>query len=209
MTERDLAQKFVEYLKDSYDLFFEFMDIDIYGKAKNHTVGIEVKTSLNFKVIQQAYQNIDCCNYSYVAVPKPKEIHFGFEFCKMLGIGVLVYSEEYNSVYEKVKPKLNRHARKLNPSEVYKKAIPGTKSGEHGIKSPFQISVENIEIYVKRHEGCTIKEAIENTTWHWSNMSSAKSCVANYIKSGVINSIELKNGKLFSGKSNNDAAKYI
>lgn len=198
MKESDLAQKFVDYLKDDYELFFEFMDIDIYGKAKNHTIGIEVKTSLNFKVIQQAYQNIQCCNYSYIAIPEPKEIHFGFEICKMLGIGVLLYSEKYNSVIQRIMPKLNRHVRKLGtPPLIHKKAIPGTKSGDHGIKSPFMLSIINIENYVKRHKGCTIKEAIENTSWHWSNMASAKSCIANYIKNGVIKTIALKDGGLY------------
>ena len=203
MKESDLAQKFVNYLKDEYELFFEFMDIDIYGKGENHTIGVEVKISLNFKVIQQAYQNIQCCNYSYIAIPEQKEIHFGFEICKMLGVGVLLYSEKYNSVTQRIAPKLNRHARKLEtPPAIHKEAIPGTKSGEHGINSPFRQSVYNIEQYIKRHEGCTIKEAIENTSWHWSNMSSAKSCIANYIKNGVIKTIELKNGSLYLKKIN-------
>lgn len=199
MKESDLAQKFVSYLSYEYDLYFEFMDIDIYAIAKNHTVGVEVKTSLNFKVIQQAYQNIHCCNYSYIAIPKPKDIHFGFEICKMLGIGVLLYDEKYKQITQRIARKLNRHVRKIEtPSAIYKEATPGTKSGEHGIKSPFELSVMNIENYVKRHEGCTIKEAIENTNWHWSNMSSAKSCIANYIKNGVIKTIVFKNGGLYS-----------
>lgn len=198
MKESDLAQRFVNHLKSDYDLYFEFMDIDIYGKAINHTIGVEVKTSLNFKVIQQAYFNIICCNYSYIAIPEPKEIHFGFEICKMLGIGVLLYSEKYNQVTQRIAPKLNRHVRKIEtPPIIHKEAIPGTKSGEHGIKSPFGISVSNIERYIKHHEGCTIKEAIENTLWHWSSMSSAKSCMVKYIKNGVIKTIEYRNGGLY------------
>jgi len=203
MKESDLAQRFVSYLSYEYDLYFEFMNIDIYGKGINHTIGVEVKTSLNFKVIQQAYQNIQCCNYSYIAIPEPKDIHFGFEICKMLGVGVLLYSEKYNSVTQRIAPKLNRHVRKLEtPPEIHKEAIPGTKSGEHGIKSPFMLSVMRIEDYVRHHEGCTIKEAIENTSWHWSNMASAKSCISSYIKNGIIKTIELKDGGLYFKSQN-------
>lgn len=203
MKESDLAKKFVDFLKGEYDLYFEFMDIDIYGKGINHTIGVEVKTSLNFKVIQQAYQNIQCCNYSYIAVPKPKEIHFGFKICEMLGVGVLLYNEEYNHVSQRIAPKLNRHVRNIKiPSAIHKEAIPGTKSGEHGIKSPFMLSVMNIEDYVKHHEGCTIKEAISNTSWHWYNMASAKSCIANYIKNGIIKTIDLKDGGLYFKSQN-------
>lgn len=203
MKESDLAQKFVDYLKYDYELFFEFMDIDIYGKAKNHTIGIEVKTSLNFKVIQQACRNINRCNYSYIAIPEPKTGNFGFDICKVLGVGVLLYSEKYDRVYRHIDCKLNRHARKFkDPSSVFKKAIPGTKSGEHGIKSPFQISVDNIEKYVCRHPGCSINECVLNTNWHWINKSSAKSCIATYIKNGIIKTIELKDGGLYFKSQN-------
>lgn len=198
MKESDLAQIFVEYLKDDYDLYFEFMDIDIFGKGTNHTIAIEVKTSLNFKVIEQAKNNIKYANYSYIAVPEPKIRHFGFDICEMLGVGVLL--ENNGFVRELIKPKLNRNLWKLpEPGEIYKKAIPGTKNGEHGIEelSPFKQSIFQIERYVKLHQGCTIKEAIENTQWHWSNISSARSCIYNYIKNGVIDTIGLKDGKLY------------
>ena len=110
MTEAELAQKFVEYLRDlDYkDLYFELLGIDILVKEKHYTIGLEVKTSLNFKVIEQAYENLQRkVNYSYVAVPHSRDHFFQRRICKDYGIGVITYDR--GNVYMDMKAKFNRH----------------------------------------------------------------------------------------------------
>ncbi len=57
MTEAELAQKFVEYLQDQYELYFEVEGVDIVAKNGHILIAVEVKTSLNFRVIEQAYKS--------------------------------------------------------------------------------------------------------------------------------------------------------
>ena len=115
MKETELAQKFINSLSDIYDLYFEVGTMDIVGKQGNIVTAIEVKKQLNFKVIEQAYYNIPNANYSYIAVPQQyKQNNFAYTICETFGIGVLLYNEDYDSVYERIKPKLNR---KQNPNE--------------------------------------------------------------------------------------------
>ena len=120
MKEKELAQKFVEYLSDMYDLYFEVGTTDIVGKNRSIVIAIEVKKHLNFKVIQQAHFNIRSSHYSYVAVPKTSAQRntFAYTICKEFGIGILIYDEQNNQVYEKIAPKMNRDRKstRLNSS---------------------------------------------------------------------------------------------
>lgn len=211
MSEKELAQKFVDYLSGIYDLYYEVYDIDIVGKAGSIIVAIEVKKHLNFKVIEQAQRNIDSSHYSYIAVPlsSARNNRFGLEICETLGIGVLVFDDKsdyekyskYGSfVTEKIKPKLNRHARAsfakyLNKDSYHKRATPGAKSGE--TITAFSVTVENLESYVRRNQGCEIKEALNGINHHYGSISSARSCIIQYIDSGVIKNIKRERGRLF------------
>jgi len=206
MNEKELAQKFVHYLSDMFDLYFEVGTMDIVGKSGKIVIAVEVKKHLNFKVIQQAYDNIRSCHYSYVAVPKSSADRnsFGMKICDKLGIGVLVYNDIYDShgerVVEKVKPFFNRspfvqYAKKLNANSWQKRAIPGAKDGE--TITAFSVTLEYLEIYVRRHPGCEIKNALKDIDHHYGSLSSAKSCIVGYIDSGVIKTIRREGNRLY------------
>lgn len=208
MKETELAQKFVEYLSDMYDLYFEVGLTDIVGKKDNIVINVEVKKTLNFKVIQQAYNNIRSSHYSYIAVPRKSAINnpFALIICEKFGIGVLLYDENfaYTKVYEKVKPKLNRHAytkyaKKLTEDSMYKRTTPGAKSGD--TITAFSVTVENLESYVSRHNGCAIKEALDNISHHYGSISSAKSSIISYIDRGIIKNIKREGNKLYINKN--------
>lgn len=201
MTEAELAKNFIFYLQDSYDLYYEVNDIDIVGKSGNIIIGVEVKTSLNFKVIEQAWNNQYCLHYSYVAVPWSKNMDFKMRICSMHGIGVLTFRShngKFWEIREEIKPKFHRKAytKWFVPSPDFKRSIPGSPSGP-GVISAFKITVENIERYVKRHPECTIKELFENINHHYSGLSSMKNCIYKYIRDGVIKGIGVENSKLY------------
>lgn len=203
MKETELAQHFVEYLSDMYDLYFEVGTIDIVGKKGNIVIAVEVKKALNFKVIQQAYDNIRSAHYSYVAVPisSVKNNPFALKICEEFGIGVLEYNEEFASkIREKVKPKLNRkahtqYAKRLTSESIYKRTTPGAKSGD--TITAFSVTVENLEYYVRQHHGCFIKDALNSITHHYGSISSAISCIIQYIDRGVIKTIRRDGNKLY------------
>lgn len=204
MKETELAQDVVNFLND-YDLYYEVWDVDIIAKMGNILTAVEVKTILNFKVIEQAFKNRNLFNYSYIAVPYAKYRNFQYKICEDYGIGVLqlTYSR-YNGrlldVEEIVKPKLNRKAYAIKTIKLTledKKSIPGASGRDGTTRTAFKITIENMVSYIKRHPECTLKKCLEDIDFHWANMASAKGCVYARINEGIIKEFRLENGKLY------------
>lgn len=219
MKETELAKHFIDYFS-CYDLYFEVdygRCVDIVGINDKISIAVEVKTSFNFKVLEQAIDNCRRFNYSYIAVPDFKDKYFQAEICKDYGVRLLLLVDEFGfdineetGKYEKVshykvrnyvQPKLNRHAsrNKLLPflHEFSKTSIAGSKSGDGGKITAFGITVDNLERYVERHKGCTIKEAVENISHHYGTDKAACASIYSWIKAGVIKGVRYENRKLF------------
>jgi len=208
MLEKDLAKHFIEFFS-CFNLYFEvdyWRCVDIVALAENYTVAIEVKTSFNFKVLEQAVENRNRFNYSYIGIPATKSLTlFQRKLCEDYGIGLLIYDEKYirarGGVLELVAPKLNRHASKskLLPflHEYSKKSIAGSKSGDGTKITAFSITVENLCVYVKRNNGCLLKVAVDNFNHHYGDHKSACVNLYKWITKGVIKEVELRDGKLY------------
>jgi hypothetical protein len=207
MKETELAQHFVEYLS-CFDLYFEvdyYRSVDIVAVADNYAAAIEVKTSFNFKVLEQAISNAKYFHYSYIAVPYFGGSSFQQQLCKDYGIGLLVYFHFENIVREIVKPKLNRHADlarlKKRVCERNKQSLPGSKSGDSTKITAFGVTVDNLTIYVMRHPNCTLKDAVEKINHHYDTNQLARTNLAQWIRKGVIKNIEIEKGILKLTKS--------
>ena len=209
MKETELAQHFVEYLS-CYDLYFE-VDyggcVDIVAINGNVSMSYEVKNSFNFKVLEQAIRNTRNFNYSYIAVPFSKDRTFQEKLCSDYGVGILYYDKDWrrgHSVKESVPPKLNRlaSAKKLmlRLSDINKRSKPGAKSGDGDKITAFSVTVDALVLYVQRHQGCKLKEAIDSLQHHYYDDKSAYTNLYRWIQSGVINRVRLENGKLFLNK---------
>lgn len=207
MKETELAQHFIDYLSDRYEIYKEVPVggiIDIVAVQGKIVIGVEVKVTLNFDVIGQAHANLLHCNYSYIAVPKAKSNHFGYTICKMLGIGVLVYDYKLGNaeliqgqVYEEIKPKLNRSRTNYilkNLKPYMKDSVAGSQNDR---VTAFGNTVNQITQYVKRHPGCTVEQCLKEIEYHWCRFSAAKSSVYSYIHTGIIKTVRLENGKLY------------
>jgi len=163
----------------------------------------EVKTSFNFKVIEQALGNIQAFHYSYVCVPYHKDNYFQFRLCKDYGIGVLVWNQygRFNvqeDIQEKVAPKFNRHAiTKHNRLHEYQKqSLPGCASSGDRI-TPFKITVENMLTYVRRNPGCTMKEMMSSISHHYYSDKAAAATALRWLNKGIIKGIKVENRKLY------------
>jgi len=219
MKETELAKYFIDYFS-CYDLYFEVdygRCIDIVAINDKISIAIEVKTSFNFKVLEQAIGNTERFNYSYVAVPEFKDDRFQKKLCEDYGVGLLILKNDFNwlkneqtGLYETipnyqvancVQPKLNRHAsrNKLIPRlhEFSKTSIAGSKSGDGGKITAFGITVDNLEWYVERHKGCTIKEAVDKISHHYGTNKAACASIYSWIRTGVIKGVRYEDGKLF------------
>lgn len=205
MKESDLAQKFVDYLS-CYDLYFEvdyYRCIDIVALSEKISMAFEVKTSFNFKVLEQAINNRPNFNYSYIAVPEFNDWSIQKKLCEDYGVGLIMYDgrKGYNDVREWVAPKFNRHTNNKHLisrlHECNKRSLPGTKSGDSEKITAFKITVENAILYVKRHPGCTIKEMIDNISHHYNNSKAGCNNIYQWIHNGVIKELKIENRKLF------------
>ena len=206
MKETELAQKFVDYFS-CYDLYFEvdyLSCIDIVAINHPFSIAIEVKNAFNFKVFEQALDNVPHFNYSYIAVPVFKDWSIQKRLCKDYGIGLIVYCEhayhKEDSIKILVPPKLNRRSNtKLleRLCDRNKLSKPGAKSGDGEKVTAFNVTVMNLEQYVQRRPGCSIKEAINNINHHYHSELSARSNIYQWIRTGVIKTIEIKDRKLF------------
>lgn len=204
MRETELAQKFTDYLS-CYDLYFEVNAgggcVDIVAVTPTGlTIAYEVKTSLNFKVIEQAIHNKPFFNMSYIAVPYSRLLWIQEQICRDYGIGLVRYNPRgyKHQIEEAIKPALNRKAmtKYLRLHEYQKRSIPGTASNGERI-TPFKITVENIEEYVRRHPGCSMKEMIANIDHHYHRDSGAMTSIYKWINAGVIKGVSLIDRKLF------------
>jgi hypothetical protein len=206
MKETELAKKFIDYLSDS-DLWFEvdyFRSVDIVAIHNKITSAYEVKLSFNFKVLEQALENKLHFNYSYICTTKCDSIQV--RLCEDYGLGLLIYNTKgYSDIREYVRPKLNRHVDyKLLVSRLHERnklSIAGSKTGDCGKITAFQVTVENAVRHVSRNPGCTLKEMISGISHHYYSDERARASLYQWIRTGVIKEIKLDNGKLYANKT--------
>lgn len=209
-TEADLAAKFIEYFADKYEIYKEVPTvggcIDFVAVNPNFRIGVEVKTSLNFKVIEQAFYQRPFFNYTYIAVPGTKG-SFALEICKTYGIGVLEYFQTgrrpgYN-VSETVRPKINRTPRLITLAEYMKRSVAGSQNDR---VTAFQFTVETFVARLRRERNnrMLLKTLIAEEKHHWSTNTTAKNCIYTWCRTGVITEFYIEDGYAILKKPQND-----
>lgn len=207
MKEIELAEYFVNYLSN-FDLYFEIpiFQTDIVAKDGNILMSFEVKTTLNFKVIEQAEHATHFFNYSYICVPKSKDMNFQGKICAMFGIGILTYDPHgyRGQVEEYQKARLFRHPFGIKKyiltclQEYTKKSLPGASGNNGTTITPFKLTIEEIVRYLRRgHNGALLKDVYENVDNHYSSLSGAKSCLYQWIRRGIITEFYIEKSRLY------------
>lgn len=183
MKESDLylpIKKYLEEVKGCEKVYGEVIDIDVLGTCGILDIAVEMKTSLNFKVIQQALHRTGLASYVYIAVPKPKKSHeyVALDLLKSKGIGLL-YVSEYGHVSEKVHARLNRLPKwKRNKVRKYIKdyhedQIGGVKGGLS--ESTYKITMRGIKKYLtleyrrNNDKWLSIEDILENCETHYKS----------------------------------------
>lgn len=203
MTEKCLADKFIDHYSKDYEIFKEVnvggTYVDLVLRKGIITIAIEVKTTFSVKVIEQAYNNKSCFNYTYVGVPETKNSFFQEFICRNFGIGV-IRCDKYGGFREAVLPVLNRKPYKVELHNYQKNAVAGT---QHGKITPFRNTVNEIVKRLERYpDGLHMNDLFsESSFFHWSTLSAAKSALYQWIKAGVITEFYINKGKLFLNKN--------
>lgn len=197
--ESDLALKFIAYFSDGYDVYKEVPCggiIDFVAVCGKVRTSVEVKTSFSFKVIEQALANTHHCHYSYVAVPIESRYKHDFQIklCEMLGVGVLAINKR-GDVKEVAKAKLHRTVKNyIKLHDWMKESVAGSQSDR---MTAFKNTVREITNQLRHQDGQHIDAVLSKVKHHWATLTSAKSCIYQWCRSGVIKEFRLEKGKLY------------
>jgi hypothetical protein len=167
---------------------------------------IEVKTSMNLTVMDQARANAAYFHYSSLAVPAPaggrwpRSWQFATECGNVFGYGVisLRYSERHDMTTLRIESRgrLNRRPLPVALWEQQKTEVAaGTNSG--GQWTDFKWTVRQLEQKAQFTPGIKLKEAVQGIDHHYTSEPSAVGCVSRYIRGGIITTLRLDNGKLY------------
>jgi hypothetical protein len=169
---------------------------------------IEVKTSLNLAVMDQAFRNAAWFHHSSIAVPAPANNQFAsprnwqlaHDIGKLLGFGVLrivcFKGGEAPRVIQDTLPVLNRRPGTIHLHEEQKNwCAAGSNHGGHFTR--FQSTAQRLTSFVKRTPGMSLKEAVKSIDHHYASVPSATGALSKLIRQGVIEGVRLDNGFLF------------
>lgn len=168
---------------------------DIVATHNNHLTVVEVKVRPCFAVFKQAsyWRRRDWANAVYVAYlvgPRYNASRW-HDLAKTYKVGVVGIGEKVETLV--VAPsagldhRLIERARKLLiPQRKGQKCAAGSVGG---VFTEFQRSVEALEVYLREHGPTKVSTLMDSVDHHWSNGSAGASCLARYIRVGVITSI--------------------
>lgn len=199
ISEAELALKFIAWFSDVYEIYKEvpaYGIIDFVATDGIINIGVEVKTSLNIDVIEQAYKNLSFCQYCYVAVPAAKGRGFAYQVCRDYGIGVLEYEKSSygDKIIERGKPRLNRIRRdfyKLQLQPYQKENVAGLV---HGRVTAFGNTVNEITALLKRNNGKVKIKEVFTQRFHYNSFTAAESSIYGMCRKGVITSFYFDSG---------------
>lgn len=184
MKESDLFEPLKVFLHQEMgcqQVYAEVNDIDVVGKHGEVYIGVEMKTSLNFKVIEQAINRKSLVDYVFILVPEPKGAHrpFVLNWIKELGIGLMYYNANPRTFAEtkgvniihwgkrQRRPKYFHIADQIN-EEIHLVNIGGSKGGE--TLTEYKLTIEKIKECLYFHRaGLTIEELLDKVQTHYAN----------------------------------------
>jgi hypothetical protein len=105
------------------------------------------------------------------------------------------YNPIFDTVEEKVPPKLNRKAlTKYIIDNLFEQQKTFASAGSASSQrfTPFRNTVTNLENYVKAHPGVTYSKAMESISFHYKTVSTAKIAILKWIQNGVISTIRIE-----------------
>lgn len=183
MKETELFEPTKKILLDAVGcdaVYAEVIDIDVVGKKGNYYIGVEMKTSLNFKVIEQAHSRIGLVDYVFIMVPKPKQPHSYFirNILKDKGIGLMYYYPNRPAMsciqFWGKRHKHRGRIAKYIDENLHTITTGGAKGG--GNPTAYSLTMDKIKraLFVEP-KGLTIEELLEKVETHYANPKASTS----------------------------------
>lgn len=201
-SEIELAKCVISWLQDmKWEVYQEVVvqsgnRCDIVAVRNNIIWCIECKLSLSLKLISQANEFIGYAHYVSIVTPM-RATGLAFDVLQWKGIGALkVYDDVDRGILEYCKPFFMRKAKVKNIKEGLceeQKTYAAAGNNSKSYWSPFKTTEKRIQQYVKQHDGCTLKDILDNVATHYQEISTTRSVIPRWIRQGVIGGIKLIN----------------
>ena len=176
--------------------------VDIAATRGRFLVAVECKLAPTFEVMAQALRWVPHAHHVYVAAALPKYgLHrLARRLLEDLGLGFIgVRIPRYGgppelAAEELLDPRLNRRAddalRRCLREEQKTYAPAGSNSGARW--SPFKATTLELQRYVHRNPGCTMKSAVTHIDHHYGSTKGARSTLVHHIDHGIIPGIRVE-----------------
>ncbi|WP_157456954.1 hypothetical protein [Carnobacterium maltaromaticum] len=170
------------------EVYGEIANFDVVGFCGPADIVVEMKTALNFKVIEQAYRALKYAHYVYIAVPKPKGSH-RFIYHEMLapkGIGLVYVGKDWvtgedryiaevshqarfnhSAVQANLKRHENAYRLRGQITEWSNKNIGGSKSGE--TITDYSETIRKVKEFLASNGWSTLQQILDNCETHYAN----------------------------------------
>lgn len=178
-------------------VYGEIVNFDVLGLCGPANIIVEMKTKLNFKVIEQAYRALKYGHFVYIAVPKPKNDNYRFviwEFLKPKGIGIIYIEESkswekawcekhgqtyypyiasikesatFNNLAVKMKKGNSNYCIRSEIKEYSDKNIGGSKGGES--ITEYSETIRKVKEFLAVNGWATIQQILDNCETHYAN----------------------------------------
>ena len=203
--ESDLCKPLAAFMEKSYkgcELYYEVKTIRdrkvdcVCKTVDGETIAIEMKLHANLTVLYQAFNNLECCNYSMILIPAGCLRDFSRSFlktlCIKLGIGLLLINR-YNEIKQEtyaVKNDNPANAQYVKLFEQQKNFIGGEASS--ACWSEYSQTIYEITNWLKEHKSGNLTDILKQINHHYSSVSNGKQAIMRYIKRGILKQFEIE-----------------
>lgn len=203
--ESDLCKPLAAFMEKSYkgcELYYEVKTIRdrkvdcVCKTADGETIAIEMKLHANLTVLYQAFNNLECCNYSMILIPAGCLRDFSRSFiktlCLKLGIGLLLINR-YNEIKQEtcaVKNDNPSNAGYVKLFEQQKNFVGGEASS--ACWSEYSQTIYEITNWLKEHKSGNLTDILKQINHHYSSVSNGKQAIMRYIKRGILKQFEIE-----------------
>lgn len=214
-TEASLVRCVRDQLRaDGWDCYLEVRDgyggprADIVATRGPVAFVVEAKQRLTIQAVEQALRWKESANQVAVAVwaesmkrdgtPKQGErVRYPNRVLRALGIGLIQVSR-YGDIYaghEEGGARWVRHKPRAPIFDLLNEAQKDTEPGAAGhYYSPFRETCQRLAEYVAGNPGVTLRAALGEVTHHYANEKSARACLYDLIRKGVVDGVTLDEG---------------
>ena len=186
MKESDLYEPVKKFLLENgcSNVYGEVLGFDVLGIHGPINIIVEMKTSLNFKVIEQALRALNYAHYVYIAVPKRKSNlpHFLSMLLKEKKIGLLeVHTFDGKLVADPTLPaRYSRLVRewenRYSPNPIRKSIRPYHETQVGGVKggesvTDYSVMIKGIKDYLywdARRKWVTVEQILDKVETYYS-----------------------------------------